>query len=237
MPLSDAQLRTLKKGDAARKISDGGGLHVLVTPQGGKLWRLAYRYGGKQKLLALGAYPAVSLTQARSRREEAKRLLGAGLDPSAVAKADKARRKVSSADTFEALGKEFLAKVEKEGKADATLIKKRWLVRIANASIGKRPIAEISAAEILVPLRKVESDGNYETARRLRAVIGQVFRYAISTSRVSNDPTFGLRGALVTPRGGSQFLAAASTSWPSGRQDMFEVGTISRYKALKLATV
>ncbi|MEO5756022.1 MAG: Arm DNA-binding domain-containing protein, partial [Mesorhizobium sp.] len=181
MPLSDAQLRTLKKGETPRKLSDGGGLHVLVTPQGGKLWRLAYRYGGKQKLLALGAYPVVSLSDARARRDEAKRLLGAGLDPSAEAKADKVRRKALTADTFEAVASEFLSKVEREGKAEATLTKKRWLVGIANASLGKRPLTEIAATEILVPLRKVEGEGNYETARRLRAVIGQVFRYAIST--------------------------------------------------------
>jgi integrase len=199
MPLSDAQLRSLKKGDTARKLSDGGGLHVLVTPQGGKLWRLAYRFGGKQKLLALGAYPIVSLADARSGREQAKRLLSAGLDPSAEAKADRVRRKALTADTFDAVSREFLNKVEREGRAEATLTKKKWLIGIAKASLGKRPITEITAAEILVPLRKVEGDGNYETARRLRAVIGQVFRYAISTSRVSNDPTFGLRGALVTP--------------------------------------
>ncbi|MER8459021.1 integrase arm-type DNA-binding domain-containing protein [Mesorhizobium sp. M1300] len=199
MALSDAQLRSLKKGDTARKISDGGGLHVLVTPQGGKLWRLAYRYGGKQKVLALGAYPVVSLSAARSRREAAKRLLITGVDPSAEAKAEKVRHKALTADTFQAVAEEFLAKVKREGKAEATLTKKKWLIGIAATSLGKLPISEITAGQILIPLRKVEGHGNYETARRLRAVISQVFRYAISTSRVSNDPTFGLRGALVTP--------------------------------------
>ncbi|WP_244561722.1 tyrosine-type recombinase/integrase [Mesorhizobium australicum] len=103
------------------------------------------------------------------------------------------------ADTFEAVAAEYLVKVEREGKAEATLTKKRWLDGIALARLGKRPIAEITVAEILVPLRKVEGDGNYETARRLRAVIGQVFRCVISTSRATNDATFGLRGALMTP--------------------------------------
>lgn len=199
MPLSDAQIRSLKSESTARKVSDGGGLHVLITPQGSRLWRLAYRYGGKQKLLALGAYPAVSLSDARERRAQAKRLLAGGIDPSVEAKQEKARQKAVLADTFEAVAAEFLVKAEREGKAEATLTKKRWLVGIALASLGKRPIAEITAAEILVPLRRVEGDGNYETARRLRAVIGQVFRYAISTSRATNDPTFGLRGALITP--------------------------------------
>lgn len=123
--LSDAQLRTLKPGATARKLSDGGGLHVLVTPQGSRLWRLAYRHEGKQKLLALGSYPAVSLSDARARRDEAKRLLAGGLDPTVEAKAEKARKRAANADTFRAIADEFLAKVEREGKADATLKKKR----------------------------------------------------------------------------------------------------------------
>ena len=210
MPLSDAQLRAIKPATTARKISDGGGLHVLVTPQGSKLWRLAYRYAGKQKLLALGAYPTISLADARTRRDEAKRLLASGIDPASEAKREKAQRKASTANTFEAIAEEYLAKVRREGRAEATLTKKRWLIGMAVASLGKRPIAEISAAEILLPLRKVEADGNYETARRLRAVIGQVFRYAIATSRASNDPTFGLRGALVAP---TVTHRAAITDW------------------------
>jgi integrase len=210
MPLSDAQLRAIKPATTARKISDGGGLHVLVTPRGSKLWRLAYRYAGKQKLLALGAYPTISLADARTRRDEAKRLLASGIDPASEAKKEKAQRKASTANTFEAIAEEYLAKVRREGRAEATLTKKRWLIGMAIASLGKRPIAEISAAEILLPLRKVEADGNYETARRLRAVIGQVFRYAIATSRASNDPTFGLRGALVAP---TVTHRAAITDW------------------------
>ncbi|RWO00947.1 integrase arm-type DNA-binding domain-containing protein [Mesorhizobium sp.] len=199
MSLTDTLIKALKPARTPTKYSDGGGLHLLLSPQGGKLWRLAYRCDGKQKTLALGAYPAVSLANARQRRDGAKKLLASGIDPSQQAKTDKLNRQASSASTFDAIADEFLSKVEREGKAAATLTKKRWLIGMAAASLGKRPITEITAAEILIPLRKVEGDGNYETARRLRAVIGQVFRYAISTSRVSNDPTFGLRGALVTP--------------------------------------
>src|SRR3546814_4570573 len=100
-------------------------------------------------------------------------------------------------NTFSAVADELLAKAEREGKAEATLVKKRWLLDMAKAHLGARPIAEISAAEILVPLRQVEARGNYETACKLRATIGQVFRYAIATARAENDPTFGLRGALT----------------------------------------
>ncbi|TAN09211.1 MAG: DUF4102 domain-containing protein [Rhizobiaceae bacterium] len=199
MPLTDTQIKGLRPAQSPTKHSDGEGLHLLVSPTGGKLWRLSYRHGGKQKTLAFGAYPAVSLADARSKRADAKRLLANGIDPGHQARIEKTNKLVASTNTFAAIADEFLAKAEREGKADATLTKKRWLLGMAKAQLGGRPIAEISAAEILLPLRQVEGQGNYETARRLRAVIGQVFRYAIATARAENDPTFGLKGALTTP--------------------------------------
>lgn len=199
MPLTDTQIKGLRPSQSPTKHSDGGGLHLLVSPAGGKLWRLSYRHGGKQKTLALGAYPIVSLADARLKRTGAKQLLANGIDPAQQAKTDRAAKLASNANTFAAIADEFLAKAEREGNADATLTKKRWLLGIAKAELGRRPITEISAAEILSPLRKVEGQGNYETARRLRAVIGQVFRYAIATARAENDPTFGLKGALTAP--------------------------------------
>ena len=199
MPLTDTLIRTLKPESKPKKLSDGGGLHLLVSPQGSKLWRLAYRCEGKQKTLALGVYPAVSLAEARQKRDGAKKLLASGIDPSQQQKADKAARKALTENTFDAVADDFLAKTEREGKADATLTKKRWLLSLARADLGQRPITAISASDVLVPLRKVEGQGNFETARRLRAVIGQVFRYAIATARAENDPTFGLKGALTSP--------------------------------------
>jgi integrase len=210
MALTDTQVKAVKPSDTPRKFSDGGGLHLLVTPQGSKLWRLAYRFGGKQKLLAFGGYPAVSLADARSLRDGAKKLLAVSVDPAVHINAEKAAKRAAGADTFCSIAAELLIKAGREGRADATLKKKRWLLDLAAADLGKRPIADISAAEVLVPLRKVEGAGNYETARRMRAVIGQVFRYAISTSRASNDPTFGLRGALTTP---TVTHRAAVTDW------------------------
>jgi len=199
MPLTDTKLRSLKPSGKPTKHSDAGGLFVLVTPQGSKLWRLAYRFGGKQKTLSFGSYPIVTLAEARDKRDKAKRLLAENIDPSQQAKLEKINRQVSSANSFNAVADELIAKAEREGKAEATLIKKQWLLGFARRHFGDRPIAEITALEILVPLREVEAAGNYETARRLRATIGQVFRYAISTARAENDPTFGLRGALITP--------------------------------------
>jgi integrase len=200
MPLTDTQIRKLKPKSSPSKHSDGGGLFLLVPPNGSKLWRLAYRFAGKQKTLALGAYPAVPLADARERRDEAKKLLASGIDPSHQAKLDKIAERTNHADTFAAIADEFIAKVAKEGRADVTIVKKRWLVSLALPDMGNRPIAEITAPEIFAALRKVEAKGNYETARRLRSTIGQVFRYAIATSRASNDPTFGLKGALVAPK-------------------------------------
>ncbi|MVA96701.1 DUF4102 domain-containing protein [Nitratireductor sp. CAU 1489] len=199
MPLTDTQIKGLRPASSPVKRSDGGGLHLFVSPAGGKLWRLSYRYDGKQKTLALGAYPAVSLADARLKRADAKKLLESGIDPAQQAKVEKTNKLIASTNTFAAIADEFLAKTEREGKAAATLTKKRWLLGMAKAELGRRPISEINAAEILVPLRKVEAQGNYETARRLRAVIGQVFRYAIATARAENDPTFGLKGALTAP--------------------------------------
>ncbi|WP_043062231.1 tyrosine-type recombinase/integrase [Brucella anthropi] len=199
MALTDTAIKNLKPQNAAKKYSDGGGLHLLVSPTGSKLWRLAYRFNGKQKLLAFGAYPSVSLAEARRRREDAKTLLAAGTDPSEQVKADRRRQRVSSANTFDAIADELLEKFEREGRAETTMIKKRWLLGLIRPAIGSRPIAEITAAEVLEPLRAVEAEGNYETARRMRSTAGQVFRYAIATSRADNDPTGALRGALTTP--------------------------------------
>lgn len=199
MALTDTAIKNLKPQNAARKYSDGGGLHLLVSPTGSKLWRLAYRFNGKQKLLAFGAYPSITLADARRRREDAKTLLATGTDPSEQIKAARQNQRVSAANTFGAIAEELLAKFEREGRAKTTMAKKQWLIGLVSSAIGSRPIAEITAAEILEPLRAIEAEGNYETARRARSTVGQVFRYAIATSRAENDPTGALRGALITP--------------------------------------
>lgn len=199
MPLTDTAIKALKKPETPKKVSDGGGLFLLLSPNGSKLWRMAYRYHAKQKTLAFGSYPAVSLADARQRRTDAKALLAKDIDPSAHMKLERIAQKTSKAITFKAVSDEFLAKIAKEGKAGTTQAKKAWLLGLAMADLGNRPISEITAAEVLIPLRRVEAKGNYETARRTRAAVGQVFRYAIATARAVNDPTFGLKGALTIP--------------------------------------
>jgi integrase len=196
MPLKDVTVRKAKATVRPRKLSDGGGLHVLIQPTGGKLWRLAYRFAGKQKTLALGAYPAVSLEEARRKRDEAKKFLASSIDPSVQRKAEKHAGKEG---TFRAVAEEVIAKQEREGRAHATLSKRRWLLDFAFPAFGDRPVAEVTARELLGLLRQIEGRGLYETARRLRSTCGMVFRYAIATGRAERDPSMDLRGALTTP--------------------------------------
>lgn len=199
MALTDTFVRSVKSPDKPTRYSDGGGLYLQVTPQGSRLWRMAFRFLNKQKTLAFGKYPDVTLADARQKRDQAKILIAKGVDPSDVARQEKQQKRIQSENTFGAIAVELLTKLEIEGKAGTTLKKKRWMLGLASSQLNHRIIDEITAADILVPLRIVESKGNYETARRLRAEIGQVFRYAIATARAENDPTFGLRSALITP--------------------------------------
>jgi integrase len=196
--LNDTRIRTTKPCKRPIKLSDRGGLYLLIAPHGSKLWRLAYRFGGKQKTLAIGAYPTSTLKAARDKREEAKRLLANGIDPSAQRRLDKQIK--ATGNTFKAVAEEVLAKLEKEGRAEVTLTKKRWLLDFAYPAFGDRPIAEITALEVLSVLRRVEGRGRYETARRLRSTCGTIFRYAIATGRAERDPSADLRGALTSPK-------------------------------------
>lgn len=200
MRLSDSKIRTLKPPNRVLKLSDGGGLYLHVTPNGSKLWRLAYRFDGKQKLLSFGPYPTVTLANARKKRDQAKAVLADGEDPSKKAQEEKRQLHLESISSFDAIAKELLEKDEREQKAPATLAKKRWIIRMVSADLGKLPIKEITAPAILEVLRKVEAAGNYETAKRMRSVISQIFRYAIATSRAEIDPTYGLKGALIAPK-------------------------------------
>jgi integrase len=200
VPLTDVVIRNHKAVQRPTKLSDGGGLHLLLTPSGGRLWRLQYRYAGKQKLLAFGAYPEISLAAARTKRDEAKKLLADGNDPGVQRRIEKLSRQASGANTFAALANEYLHKLEQEGRAQATMAKTAWLLDFTRPLLGSRPISEITAAEVLSVLRTVERRGRLESARRLRSTVGSVFRYAIATARAQNDPSIALRGALIAPK-------------------------------------
>jgi integrase len=210
MALTELQIRSAKPQAKVAKLSDGGGLQLWVTPDGAKRWRLAYRFAGGQKLLAIGVYPAIGLKDARNARERARRLLSDGTDPSEAKKLAKIERVSATENSFAAVATELIDKKRREGKAGVTVGKAEWLLSFALPVIGSRPIKEIAAPDILAVLRKVESRGKLETAKRLRATIGQVFRYAVATGRADNDPTAALAGAIAAPV--SKHRAAIVTS-------------------------
>ncbi len=199
MALSDVKIRNAKPSDKNIKLFDGDGLFLLVTTAGGKLWRLKYRHEGKEKLLALGTYPAVSLTYARKRRDEARENLAHGIDPGAVKKAQR-RAVTAEKETFEAVAREWHAAFGQTWapRHGATILSR--LNHDLIPWIGSRPINEIKAPELLSVLRRAESRGALELAHRLRAIAGQVFRYAVATGKAERDPSSDLRGALPSPK-------------------------------------
>ena len=198
MALTDVGVRAAKPAERLKKLSDGGGLQLWITPDGSKYWRMAYRHSGKQKMLAFGVYPAIGLREARAAREEAKKLLADGADPSLVKKLAKGAKASASENSFDAIAAELLAKKKREGRAPGTLDHWSWLLSLARPAIGARPIAEITAQEVLAALRVVEARGRHETVRKMRGAIGEVFRYAVAAGRAENDPTGALKGALTT---------------------------------------
>lgn len=199
MALTEFAVRNTKPRERAFKLADSGGLHLLVQPAGSKLWRLKYRFAGKEKLLSFGPYPATSLADARRKRDDAKKLLAAGTDPSAQKRNDKLAAVTAQRNTFGALAEEFLAAKVANGVAPSTISKLRWILDDIASPLANRPIAQISAAELLDVLKRVEKSGRRETARRLRGTISSVFRLAVVTLRAETDPTFALRGALLAP--------------------------------------
>jgi integrase len=200
MPLTQfAIVKAVAKGKPS-KLSDGGGLHLLVQPGGSKQWRFRYRFAGRENMLAFGPFPIVSLAAARAKREEARKLIADGIDPAVKRKLDALAVATATQNTFGAVAAEYLANLEASGAAASTMAKNRWMLEDLAAPLAKRPIADIVPAEILTILKRVEQSGRRETARRLRSVMGSVFRYAVVTLRATADPTFALRGALLRPQ-------------------------------------
>jgi len=198
--LSDRAIRTSKPREKPYKLSDGGGLHIVVQPNGSKLWRLKYRFAGKEKLISFGSYPVVTLACAREKRDDAKKHLASGRDPSVQRKLDRIIEAKAARNTFGAVAAEHLDNMAANGLAETTLIKNRWMLQVLAAPLAHRPVAEIMPIEVLDVLKRIEKSGRRETARKLRSMIGSVFRYAVVTLRATNDPTAPLRGALLTPK-------------------------------------
>jgi integrase len=182
------------------KYADGGGMYLHVTATG-KYWRLAYRFGGKQKLLGLGVYPEVSLAKARKRREEAREQLADSIDPSEARREKERAHVAETVNTFSAVAMEWHAIRSKRGEAATTTGKRlAHLETHVLPEIGSRPIADLKPSEVLAMLNKVVDGGSAYTATRLREICGQIFRYAIATDRADRNPAGDLRGALEVPR-------------------------------------
>ena len=200
MALTDAACRAAKSGPERLKLYDGDGLQLWVQKSGSKLWNLAYRFDGKQRQLALGPYPEVGLGEARLQRERARKMLRDGLDPAKNWSLAPAKEALAEAPTFKEIALEYIEKRRKEGLATPTMIKKKWLLDFAYPSLGHMAMTTIKPKDVLIVLQDVEERGCFESARRLRATIGAVFRYAVATSRAEIDPTPVLRGAIVPPK-------------------------------------
>ena len=198
LPLTDMQVRKAKPQTKPIMLYDGDGLYLLVTTTGGKLWRLKYRFDNKERRLALGAYPEIPLAVARERRQEARRQIANAVDPGAVRKARK-QAATAEVETFEVIAREWHTRFIPTWTPGHTVTIKSRLERDLFPWIGKRPIAEIKAPELLAVLRRVESRGALESAHRIRTIAGQVFRYAVATGRAERDPSGDLRGALPQP--------------------------------------
>jgi hypothetical protein len=203
MPLSDTTIKNAKPNpDKAYKLPDEKGMYALINPNGSKYFRYKYRIAGKEKVLALGVYPATSLKKAREKRDEARKQLADGIDPGVNRKAVKSSKAESAANSFEVIAKEWyernmIDKSEHHQKRAMSLFQ-----RDIFPYLGSKPIADIKAIELLSALRRIEARNAIETAHRALQICGQVFRYAIATGRTERDITPDLRGSLMQVKAG-----------------------------------
>jgi integrase len=235
MPLSDVTVRKAKGADKPYRLSDEKALYLQVEPNDSKYWRMNYRFDGKQKTLALGAYPDVTLKVARERRDEARRLMTDGIDPAAAKAAAKASKAGSAANSFEVIAREWYAKhADSWVPSHGNKIIRR-LERDVFPWIGGKPVDSLLAQDILKPLRRIEARGAIETTHRALQNIGQVMRYAVATGRAARDPTGDLRGAL-SPVVEAHFAAVTDPAEIGGllrAMDDYKGGDVVRL-ALKL---
>ena len=239
MALTDAKIRALKPTGKAFKVSDFGGLYINVTAKGSKLWKLKYRFQGKEGKLSFGAYPDVSLKEARELKEQARAQLASGINPSLAKKAKRQEQIERTKHTFNHVADQFVNKSEKDGKSSATLKKLNWLLADARSDFGQMPITEITAQIILKTLRRREESGNYETAHRMRSRIGGVFRFAVASGITDNDPTYALRDVLIRPQvkhraaitteDGLRKLLAAFTQYEGSRQTVIALRLLLQF--------
>ena len=191
--LTNTKVQKSKPCDKPRKLFDGNGLYLLIQPNGGRWWRFKYRFAGKERLLSFGTYPEVSLADARDKRNAARKLVAAGIDPSEQRRAEKE----ASGATFELVAREWFEKFKAQWVPTHAITVISRMERDLFPHIGNKVVREITAPNLLDALRRIERRGANETARRVRQICGQVFRYAIATGRADRDPSADLRGALA----------------------------------------
>jgi integrase len=210
IPLSDAKVRNARPKGKDYKLADGGGLYLMVSSTGGKLWRFKYRYGGKEKLLSLGAYPVVGLSDARRRRDDAKKLLESGVDPTINRKATKAARNEAAANSFETVAREFHGHKKDDWTEDHAATIMTRMEKDIFPWIGDTPLTSVTAKDIKGVVDRVKSRGTIEAARRLLTIISQVFTYAISTDRANFNIAQGLKGYLPPTSKTRKHMAAVT---------------------------
>lgn len=196
MSLTDVQIRNSKAQGKARKLPDSGGLYLYLSVTGTKSWRFDYRFAEKRKTLTFGKYPMLTLAEARTLRDEAKRLLSQHIDPSLAKRRAQLEAKAAAVNTFGLLVEEFLDKMRRDKRADPTIAKNTWMLETLAAELSQFPITQITPKDVLAVLASIERSGRVESALATRSAIGRVFRFAIATARAESDPTGPLRGAL-----------------------------------------
>ncbi|MGQ0526669.1 MAG: tyrosine-type recombinase/integrase [Alphaproteobacteria bacterium] len=200
MPLTYKDCKNAQPIEKPYRISDSGGMYLEIMPNGSKYWRLKYRHMGKEKRLALGVFPLVTLAEAREMRDAARKLVISGIDPSAAKKQTKRLAVMNAANTFEAVGREWHGKQAERWTAKTGTKIMRYLEKDIFPYIGSRPIADIDPPELLDTLRKIEVRGAYYNAGRIKQYCGQIFRYGVATGKVKRDPSRDLDGALTTAK-------------------------------------
>jgi integrase len=199
MPLSDVKIRNAKPGAKPYKLADGEGMFLLVHPNGGKYWRLKYRFAGRERILALGVYPEVGIVEARERRAQARKALAAGNDPATIKKEARRLGIVKQEQNFEAIAREWHKQNQHKWSDRYSETVLYRFERYLFPTLGSRPVADIEAPEVLSTMRRVERSGALDLAQRLMQMCGQVFMYAIATGRADRNPVPDLRGSLKTP--------------------------------------
>ncbi|WP_269619956.1 tyrosine-type recombinase/integrase [Zhongshania sp. BJYM1] len=199
MPLTDPAVKLAKPKDKPYRLTDGEGMYLEVSPKGGKYWRMKYRFGGKEKRLSIGVYPATSLKKARQLREQARQHLSNGVDPSALKQITKLTNTTAAANSFKLVALEWFSKQKPIWAENHWSKVERMMERDLFPFLGSRPLNGITPPELLAVLRKIESRGALESAKRTKQIAGQIFRYGVATARCERDPAQDLNGALANP--------------------------------------